>query len=55
MRRCPGPTSHGSRSTRPTGPAIGLYESAGYRPIPCWGAYAELDGTLCFERALTPS
>ena len=42
-----------------TGPgqpeALGLYESAGYRPIPCWGAYAELDGTLCFERALTPS
>jgi len=42
-----------------TGPAqpeaIGLYERAGYRSIPCWGAYAELEGTLCFERALTPS
>jgi len=42
-----------------TGPgqpeAIALYERAGYRPIPCWGAYAELEGTLCFERALTPS
>ena len=39
-----------------TGPAqpeaIQLYKRAGYVAIPCWGAYAELAGTLCFERAL---
>jgi GNAT superfamily N-acetyltransferase len=29
-----------------------LYASAGYTPIPCWGAYASSDISLCFERRL---
>jgi GNAT superfamily N-acetyltransferase len=29
-----------------------LYARAGYRPIPCWGAYASSAISLCFERAL---
>jgi putative acetyltransferase len=39
-----------------TGPlqpdAIGLYEAAGYRPIPCWGAYSEAPLSRCYERRL---
>ena len=30
--------------------AIGLYESAGYRPIPCFGAYADSAISLCYGR-----
>jgi putative acetyltransferase len=37
-----------------TGPlqpeAIGLYEHAGYREIPCFGAYATGAASRCFER-----
>jgi len=33
-------------------PAIALYESAGYRPIESWGAYAESPFSLCFAKAL---
>ena len=29
-----------------------LYARAGYRPIPCWGAYAGSEISLCLERAL---
>ena len=32
--------------------AIALYERVGYGPIPCWGAYAECDDSVCFERRL---
>jgi GNAT superfamily N-acetyltransferase len=32
--------------------AVALYEQAGYRPIPCWGAYAKASDSLCFERRL---
>lgn len=32
--------------------AIGLYESVGYAPIPCWGDYADGPVSLCFGRAL---
>jgi len=39
-----------------TGPlqpdAIALYESSGYREIPCWGAYAEAPLSRCYERSL---
>ena len=39
-----------------TGPlqpdAIALYESSGYREIPCWGAYAEAPLSRCYERGL---
>ena len=39
-----------------TGPlqpeAIGLYERAGYRQIPCFGAYATGAASRCFERRL---
>ena len=39
-----------------TGPlqheAIGLYTSAGYRPIPQFGAYVGAPQSLCFERTL---
>jgi GNAT superfamily N-acetyltransferase len=30
-----------------------LYARAGYQPIPCWGAYANSDISLCFERPLS--
>lgn len=30
--------------------AIGLYENAGYRPIPCFGAYAGSAISLCYGR-----
>jgi len=33
-------------------PAVGMYESAGYRPIPCYGAYAERDISRCYEKRL---
>jgi putative acetyltransferase len=32
--------------------AIGLYESAGYREIPCYGVYAEQTTSRCFEKSL---
>ena len=39
-----------------TGPlqpeAIGLYARAGYREIPCFGAYAGASASRCFERRL---
>jgi len=33
--------------------AIALYVSAGYEPIPCYGAYAARTWSRCFEKALT--
>jgi putative acetyltransferase len=30
--------------------ALGLYESAGYRPIPCYGPYAGQEISRCFEK-----
>lgn len=33
--------------------AIALYESAGYRPIPCYGAHATDPISRCFERRLS--
>lgn len=35
--------------------AMGLYERAGYRPVPCWGQYAEDPRARCYERDITPS
>ncbi len=32
--------------------AIGLYVSAGYEPIPCYGPYAERSWSRCFEKRL---
>jgi GNAT superfamily N-acetyltransferase len=32
--------------------AIGLYESAGYRPAPCWGPYVTDPRSRCYEKAL---
>jgi putative acetyltransferase len=32
--------------------AIALYERAGYRSIPCFGAYARSPISLCYERVL---
>jgi GNAT superfamily N-acetyltransferase len=32
--------------------AIGLYDGAGYRRIPCYGIYAGCDRSLCFEKDL---
>ena len=32
--------------------AIGLYESAGYRRIPCYGHYADNPLSLCYEKIL---
>ena len=32
--------------------ALGLYASAGYRPIPCYGAYAQQRTSRCFEKTL---
>ena len=32
--------------------ALGLYASAGYEPIPCYGAYADRALSRCFERRL---
>jgi GNAT superfamily N-acetyltransferase len=33
--------------------AIGLYESAGYRPIARYGPYVDDERSVCFERELT--
>ena len=33
--------------------ALGLYESAGYARIPCFGAYAASPTSICFEKNLT--
>jgi GNAT superfamily N-acetyltransferase len=32
--------------------ALGLYRSAGYAPIPCYGIYATRALSLCFEKVL---
>jgi len=32
--------------------SLGLYRSAGYVPIPCYGVYAERAISRCFEKAL---
>ena len=32
--------------------AISLYESAGYRPVPCFGPYAGSPHSRCFEKRL---
>jgi GNAT superfamily N-acetyltransferase len=34
--------------------AIAFYERAGYREIPCFGAYTGVATSRCFERRLTP-
>lgn len=33
--------------------AIGLYRQAGYRPIDCWGEYANSLTSACFEKSST--
>ena len=33
--------------------AIGLYHQAGYRPIDCWGEYANSSTRACFEKSST--
>ena len=35
--------------------SIGLYESSGYRAVPCWGDYAEDERSRCYERDITPA
>ena len=35
--------------------AIALYEGEGWRRIPCYGVYAELDVSICFEKRLATS
>jgi GNAT superfamily N-acetyltransferase len=35
--------------------ALGLYESAGYARIPCFGAYAASPTSICFEKRLAIS
>jgi GNAT superfamily N-acetyltransferase len=32
--------------------ALALYTSSGYRPIPCYGVYAEREMSRCFEKQL---
>jgi putative acetyltransferase len=32
--------------------AVGLYESSGYRPIPCYGPYAGQPVSRCYEKPL---
>jgi GNAT superfamily N-acetyltransferase len=32
--------------------ALGLYKSAGYEPIPCYGVYASRVLSMCFEKTL---
>jgi GNAT superfamily N-acetyltransferase len=32
--------------------ALGLYRSAGYEPIPCYGVYASREWSRCFEKRL---
>ncbi len=38
----------GNRQTE----ALGLYQSAGFTPIPCWGPYAVDPKSRCFELEL---
>jgi putative acetyltransferase len=33
--------------------AIGLYESAGYHPVPCYGQYTANSMSVCFEKELS--
>jgi GNAT superfamily N-acetyltransferase len=35
--------------------ALGLYESSGYRRIPCFGAYAASPTSICLEKHLRPA
>jgi putative acetyltransferase len=35
--------------------ALGLYGSVGYRPIPCYGPYAQQATSRCYEKALVSS
>ncbi|WP_187261963.1 GNAT family N-acetyltransferase [Pontibacter beigongshangensis] len=35
--------------------AIGLYQKSGYRLIPNYGQYAEVENSVCFEKKLEPS
>lgn len=35
--------------------AIGLYQHAGYAPIPCYGEYEGNTYSRCFEKSLTPA
>lgn len=35
--------------------SVALYESHGYRPIPCWGASADNPRSRCYEKVLAPS
>ena len=32
--------------------ALGLYTSAGYEPVPCWGPFADDPKSRCFEKQL---
>jgi len=32
--------------------AIGLYRRAGFKPIRCWGEYAETLTSVCFEKRI---
>ena len=34
--------------------ALGLYASAGYERIPCYGIYATRTLSMCFEKTLVP-
>jgi GNAT superfamily N-acetyltransferase len=34
--------------------AIGLYRRTGFKPIRCWGEYAESLTSVCFEKAIEP-
>jgi GNAT superfamily N-acetyltransferase len=34
--------------------AVGLYESSGYRRIPCYGEYAGAAHSVCFEKTFGP-
>jgi putative acetyltransferase len=36
-------------------PALGLYESSGYRRVPCFGAYAASPTSICLEKRLRPA
>ena len=45
--RC-GPSAAGDRVNNAA--AIGLYRSAGYEPIPCWGRFAADPKSLCLEK-----
>jgi hypothetical protein len=48
-----GEVHRGQRRTGPAQPdAVALYERAGYRGIPCFGAYAVATRSRCHERVL---